>query len=544
MVRFHSANPKVWILGGTACLGVLGSPAIGQEGEPPSAYQLDSYCRQSPAAIAYKDRLREQSLSSDSAWAEYTQVLSEHRQALEQCRQTRWPQIQATWLRLYPCDTQPGVLDQVFDTIINSGYNRVYIEVFYDGTTVLPGNQAAPWPSINPEADLLDLALTAARRRGLSAYAWMFSLNFGYSYSQLPDRQTALARNGEGNTSIFDPFTLNIEDFDAVSGPDQVFVDPFNPQVRQDYLNLLNQVLKRQPDGVLFDYIRYPRGTGEASLAVTVKDLWIYSEAAQQAFKELGLNPLTQAVLERYLQQGYITTQDILTFDQTFAGSAIQWQQPGQTALPATPTPTSTPKPVATTLSADTSTPNPTPLPTPTPTPRAVERQSQLQNQLWDLAVEFAQYGILDYLNTMSDQVNTQQIPSGAVFFPYGNRSVGEGFDSRLQPWHRFDPTSEWHPMAYAKCEDASCVVEEVKTVLDQAPAGTFICPALAGLWGQSLDHRPMLEVQMQMLFQNTPQLTCVSHFAYSWIAPASDRARKMCQAPQVEPRTISNNLF
>ncbi len=500
-----------------------------------SAVPLDPYCRQYPEAIAYKENLRQQSLTSDSAWAQYTQVVLDHRRALEACRNTRWPQIHAVWLRLYPCDAQPGVLDQVFDRIVNFGYNRVYIEVFYDGTSVLPGNQSAPWPSIYPEADLLDMALTAARRRGLSAYAWMFALNFGYSYSVIPDREAALARNGDGNTSIFNPATTLVQEFDEVSGPDQVFVDPFHPQARQDYLNLLNQVLRYQPDGVLFDYIRYPRGTGEASLATTVKDLWIYGEAAQQSFVDLGLNPASQEVLNRYLQQGYVTVNDVLDVDQRFAGSSIQWRQPDQPA----PAPTSIPTPPPTPVEVDAEDPEleslevePTPIPTLPPTPSASARQSQFQPQLWSLAIDFAHHGIMDYLNTISTPVLQQSLPAGAIFFPNGNQTVGNGVDSRLQPWDQFNPDLEWHPMAYAKCDDATCVSQEVQRVVDGAPPGTFICPAIAGLWGQSLEKRPMLEIQLQELQSKFPQLNCVSHFAFSWADPEFDRERKFCTLP------------
>ena len=41
-----------------------------------------------------------------------------------------------------------------------------------------------------------------------------------------------------------------------------VFVDPYHPQAKADYGQMLQEVLERQPDGVLFDYVRYPRGVG------------------------------------------------------------------------------------------------------------------------------------------------------------------------------------------------------------------------------------------------------------------------------------------
>jgi hypothetical protein len=520
---------------------------------------MGAYCQQPPAERERKELLRQQSLQSDAAWAEYTQLISQHREDLQQCRRSRWPQIQAIWLRLYPCDANPGVLDQVFDQIVNLGYNRVFIETFFDGRTLLPGTQADPWPSIHPQSDLLDLALTAAKRRGLSAYAWMFSLNFGYSYGERPDRQSVLARDGNGRSSILDPNTS--ENLDDLTVLDQVFVDPFHPQARQDYLGMLDQVLQRQPDGVLFDYIRYPRKQGAESIADQVKDLWIYGDAARTAFLQLGTHPASQALLQAYLDRGYLTVKDVTAVNQDLPATGPLWSSPGQpiptpespvTVVPAEtllenslPVEGETPGEIQGEIQAElirepqSPLPNPSPSapaspqqdpsPTAKPTPNPAARLALLQPQLWPLAIDFARYGILDFLTTISQPVLDRQIPAGVVFFPDGNAAVGEGYDSRLQPWDQFSPKLELHPMSYAKCEDASCVGEQVSKVVAAAPPGTFICPALAGLWGQTQRQRPALEIQMQQLQQRFPQLPCVSHFAYSWIEPISAKQRQSC---------------
>ncbi len=567
------------------------SPASAYPPQISSPSSLDSFCRQPPEAQARKEQLRQQSLDSDTGWAAYTQVVGEHRLQLEQCRRSRWPEIQAVWLRLYPCDGNPGVLDQVFDQIVNLGYNRVFIETFYDGQSILPGQEGSPWPSVQPNQDLLEMALTLARRRGISAYAWVFSLNMGYSYSQLPDRDGALARNGAGDTTVLDPSTATLADLDDAVGPDQVFIDPYSPQAQQDYQSMLSGILRRQPDGILFDYIRYPRGTGASSVAGNVKDLWIYGESARAAFVGLGNNPYTQDLLNRFLDQGYVTVNNLQELDSRYGPTDPSWRQPGDPLLsgdlplgePSTVEPLTidflraeppeTPMvfdhdgqkgsllsgivqaelrrdpaedesegsfplvtPDLTSPEEDDSAPNldqeeEEPEPTPTPIPNVVTRQARVQSQLWPLAVQFAQQGILDFLDQISQPVQNQGIPAGAVFFSDANARVGEvGYDSRLQPWESFDQGLERHPMAYALCEDASCIAAQVGQVLAATTSDTLVCPALAGLWGQSLSNRPMLEVQMQTLQQSYPQLRCVSHFAYSWVSPESDRARKACQ--------------
>ncbi|MCF2971891.1 hypothetical protein L1047_11865 [Synechococcus sp. Nb3U1] len=534
---------------------------------------LNAFCQQSPAEVARKAQLRQQANQSDRAWADYTQILADHRAALIACRSQRWPQIQAIWLRFHPCDANAGVLDQVFDQVVNLGYNRVFIETFYDGRSILPDGASGVWPSIQPNADLLDLALTAARRRGLSAYAWVFSLNFGYSYGQRADRQVVLARNGRGITTVLDPATAHLND---LGSPDEVFVDPFHPLARQDFAELIGRLLQRQPDGILFDYIRYPRGSGGSSVAATVKDLWIHGEAARQAYLDLAENLAGRALLERYLAQGYVTVTDVLQLDALY-GEEPRWRWPGdpklglegipelELALSSSELPelldwrthdekasagltdstaiansidlepdlepSGDPEPELEQRDAQPEDADPTP--SPTPTPDAATRQERWQKELWDFSTDFARHGVLDYLNQAAQPARTRGIPTGAVFFPDGNQMVGEaqqGFDSRLQPWDRFDSNMEWHPMAYAKCEDVTCVVQQVEQVLTAASPETFICPAIAGLWGQPQRQRPALEVQMGELARRLPQLPCVSHFALSWIEPELERSRQACQ--------------
>ncbi|HEY9807343.1 MAG TPA: hypothetical protein V6D04_12290, partial [Candidatus Obscuribacterales bacterium] len=102
----------------------------------------------------------------------------------------------------------------------------------------------------------------------------------------------------------------------------------------------------------------------------------------------------------------------------------------------------------------------------------------------------------------------------------------------RLQPWERFPTSIEWHPMAYGVCgsSDSSCIVSLVRRVVSMAPPGAQIAPAIAGAWGQSLGNRPPLELQMQAIHQAAPQINSISHFAYSWQEPQSDRERKTCR--------------
>lgn len=456
-------------------------------------------------AIAQKETLRQATRQGNpAAQQQYQAVLTQHAQAVGQCRQQNWPQNQAIWLRLYPCDARPGAVDQILDDIVNRGYNEVYLEVFYDGQVLLPqGNNPTPWPSAvrSPGAENLDLlaeTIQKGRQRGLKVYAWMFMLNFGYTYTLRPDRQQVLARNGAGETTTttqIDGTTLN--DF-GESHVNQGFVDPYNPLGQQDYQALLNAILQRKPNGVLFDYVRYPKGLGSESVATRVKDLWIYGDASQQVFLQRATNDRGKEFIRRFLNQGFVTENDVKQVEKLYPEQKAPFWQDEQVLKPL-----STISPLGETL----------------------------QMQLWRLSVAHAQQGVLDFLGNASRTVQSRGIPAGAVFFPEGNRRIREqGFDSRLQPWSLFPGSMEWHPMAYGVCGNASCIVSQVQTVVAQAPPGTQVIPALAGTWGRATNNRPSLESQMQAIRAATPQVRSVSHYSYDWLNPQTTQDRKFCQ--------------
>ncbi len=465
--------------------------------QPPAQAEIvGAYCRISRAAAQEKKNLRLAALEGNQeANSRYSELLQEHAQAVQECRRRTWPQVEAVWLRLYPCDLQPGAIDQIMDRIVDRGYNQVYVQVFYDGQVLLPAaNNPTIWPSVirNPGTQKVDLLLEAiekGRRRGLKVYAWMYTLNFGYTYALHRDREAAIARNGKGQTSLY------------VSNGSDVFIDPYNLQAKRDYYQMLQEVLRRRPDGVLFDYIRYVRQSGSDSISTKVTDLWLYTQATQQALFQRALNNKGLELIRRFLSRGYITAGDVSDVDKMYPQEGEpMWQgrvpPPGNTLM----------------------------IP-------PEQRQPFLQRDLWQLAVAHAMQGVLDFANLVAYPGQQLGIPAGVVFFPEGNQSIGQGYDSRLQPWDRFPSSLEWNPMAYANCGDVSCIAAEVQRVVSTAKPGTEIIPAIAGKWGESVNGRPSLEAQMQALQQFAPQLRGVSHFAYSWQEPKDDDDRKYCRA-------------
>jgi hypothetical protein len=451
--------------------------------------QTTASCQLSNDAIAQKENFRVAALKGNSdAQKRYQDLVKQHSDALRQCRSRTWPKTQAIWLRLYPCDIRTGAIDEILDRLVSRGYNQVNVEVFYDGQVLIPksDNQTA-WPSVlrtpgTENIDLLAQAIQKGRERGMQVYAWMFTMNFGYTYAQRSDRQRVLARNGRGQTSL--PFVPD--------GP-QVFIDPYNMQAKTDYYQLVQSVLKRRPDGILFDYIRYPRGSGTDSVAAKVEDLWIYGDAAKQALLDRALNGKGRELIQRYISKGSINASDLSAINQMYPQEETPlWQ--GRT-------------------------------------PSSSDSLASLQWQLWQLSVAHAAQGVLDFLALASLPAQRAGIKAGAVFFPDANQAVGQaGYDSRLQPWDRFPSSLEWHPMSYGVCGSTRCIDDLVKRVVNRASPGVQVIPVLAGTWGKSVTNRPPLEVQMQALRREVPQINSVSHFAYSWQDPQSDRDRKFCR--------------
>ncbi len=467
-----------------------------------TAANLNQYCQFSQTEVDVKESMRRQAVSRDAiAIAQYGDLLKRHAELLRSCRQRQWPRQQATWLRLYPCDLRPGILDALMDRVVNLGYTDVYVEVFYNGQVLIPQrDNRTVWPSVVQQQgyenrDLLAEAIAAGHKRGLKVHAWMFTMNFGYSYGQRRDRQQVLARNGQGET------TSAFASRGAGNNPEEIFIDPYNYQAQNDYLRMLQLVLQRNPDGVLFDYIRYPRGTGSHSVVGQVGDLWIYSTAAQNSLLQRALNNKGRELIRQFLNRGYLTDSDLERVDQQFPNEAEPlWQsrrQSGSTSdVPAT------------------------------------VRRPSLQLELWRLSVAHAVQGVIDFLTTVSQPVQQKNIPASAVFFPTANQPVGtQGYDSRLQHWNRFPKSMGWHPMAYSICGNTRCIVQDIQMVLRQNNASN-VKPALAGIWGKSISNRPSLEAQMNALKQAAPNIKSVSHFAYSWQDPEFDRVRKFCSLP------------
>jgi hypothetical protein len=346
-------------------------------------------------------------------------------------------------------------------------------------------------------SDLLAEVIRKGHDRGLKVTSWMFALNVGVNYVKKPEKQGTIARNGRGQTTI--DFNFSSRDLNNTFNAEEAFADPYHPVLRQDYLSMMQEIINHRPDGIVFDYIRYPKGRGVESVADDITDLWIYGEAAQLGFLQRATNQKGRELITRYLRSSKITTRDVAEVDRLYPQEAEpQWHgrivAGGENQLP------------------------------------LEQRTVFIQGELWRLAVGHAMQGVVDFVTLVSEPVQRAGIPVGAVFFPDGNQQAGRGYDSRLQAWDRFPESIDRYPMSYGVCGRSDCIINQVQRVLNASRRPSSVNPVIAGIWQQPHTNRPPLEVQMQALRQAFPSLNSISHFAYSWQEPDSDRDRKFCR--------------
>src|SRR5919199_2189578 len=111
--------------------------------------QTLEYCWLSNEAIAQKQNFLIDALKGNSdSENRYKALLQQHAELLQQCRARTWPNTQAIWLRLYPCDARAGAIDEILDRLVSRGYNQVHVEVFSDSQVLLPtSDNSTAWPS-------------------------------------------------------------------------------------------------------------------------------------------------------------------------------------------------------------------------------------------------------------------------------------------------------------------------------------------------------------------------------------------------------------
>ncbi|GAA1735300.1 hypothetical protein GCM10009809_33070 [Isoptericola hypogeus] len=194
------------------------------------------------------------------------------------------------WVR--PEETTPGQIRATLDRIDAAGFNVVFLETFFQGTTIYPSQVAeeAGIAAQRPEMvgfDPLAVWLDEAHVRGIEVHPWIHTFFVG----------SEGATGGPGPILDVHPEWAAVEREDVgAEGPmpssqevGYYFVDPAIPEARAYVAAVLEELVTGYGvDGLHLDYIRYPVSQPWETAGYS------YSDFSREAFEaEAGLDPYT-----------------------------------------------------------------------------------------------------------------------------------------------------------------------------------------------------------------------------------------------------------
>lgn len=202
--------------------------------------------------------------------------------------ESRVAEGRGVWVR--PEETTPEAIRATLDRVEASGFNVVFLETIFQGTTIHPSDVAAAY-GITPQRpsmvgfDPLAVWIEEAHARGIEIHPWVHTFFVG----------SDAATQGPG--PILDVYpewaAVEREDVDADGPrpssmePGYYFLDPAVPEARAYVLALLEEVVTGYDvDGLHLDYIRYPVSQPWETAGYS------YSDHTRAAFEaEHGVDP-------------------------------------------------------------------------------------------------------------------------------------------------------------------------------------------------------------------------------------------------------------
>lgn len=204
--------------------------------------------------------------------------------------ESRVAEGRGVWVR--PEETTPDAIRATLDRIEASGFNVVFLETIFQGTTIHPSQVAAEYgitaqrPSM-VGFDPLAVWIEEAHARGIEIHPWVHTFFVG----------SEAATQGPGPILDVYPEWAAVEREDVGADgprpssmePGYYFVDPAVPEARAYVLALLEEVMTGYDvDGLHLDYIRYPVSQPWETAGYS------YSEHTRAAFAaEHGVDPFS-----------------------------------------------------------------------------------------------------------------------------------------------------------------------------------------------------------------------------------------------------------
>ena len=153
--------------------------------------------------------------------------------------------------------TYTSQTDNVFHQLARLNYNRVYVDVYNNGTTYsskyAPRNYLLSLPFTNP----LKTAIAQGKRQGLEIYAWYEHGLMTFPNAKLAQQHPDWILSTDNNEKLIDRHW---------------WIDPSNPEVQQYFVDLFTEVALSYPDlyGIqIDDHWGIPVQFGDRTQAVT-----------------------------------------------------------------------------------------------------------------------------------------------------------------------------------------------------------------------------------------------------------------------------------
>lgn len=267
---------------------------------------IDMMAYYSQTYISYNQKRTEQNVTKAKEYIDKAQKYSEDSQkysskAIEYANQalaTVIPynpnELKGVWIR--PTYFDKKEIEEVLDTLEDTGINNVFIETFYHGKTIFPSKTMEKYGFIKQYEDYvgfdpLKIWISEAHKRGIKVHVWFQSFYVGnlppetnpeYILAQRPNWANYQKKNVNSSTIPY-----------SVSEHNGYFIDPANPEVQTFLYELLCEIVNRyRPDGINLDYIRYPQALS-SSYSNYDKSNWGYTPYARTEFREMyGTDPL------------------------------------------------------------------------------------------------------------------------------------------------------------------------------------------------------------------------------------------------------------
>ena len=204
-------------------------------------------------------------------------------------------ELKGVWIR--PTYFSKKEIEDVLNTLEESGINNIFIETYYHGKTIFPSKTMEKYGFIKQYEDFegfdpLRIWINEAHKRNIKVHIWFQTFYVGnkppetnaeYILAKRPDWANRQKKTANSETIPY-----------SVSEHNGYFIDPANPEVQSFLYELLCEIIYRyEPDGINLDYIRYPQSLSKSYPSYDMSN-WGYTNFARNEFKDIyGVDPIT-----------------------------------------------------------------------------------------------------------------------------------------------------------------------------------------------------------------------------------------------------------